>query len=209
MMRSKNSRGSFVTGLNTIFTWITKISWLNLLWMGYTLVGFIIGGIFPATIAAVKISQQWLEEGKSPNSWRSFHQFYKKEWFRANSLGWLLSLLGLLLWLNYKVMVNRLGDLHAIHIFSFYFLIILYVSTAIWIFPIMTQHEKGMLSVMKESFILALGKIHITILALLWVGGIGYLSLTFPAMLLFFTGSLIIFGLVKITHPTIQDIQND
>ncbi len=49
-----------MSALNKAFEWITKIAYLNLLWLGFTLLGLIIFGIFPATAATFTVARKWV-----------------------------------------------------------------------------------------------------------------------------------------------------
>src|SRR5690625_3700963 len=163
-MQRKNmvQTSKFVTSLNTAFTWITKVTCLNLLWIIYSFIGLIVGGIFPATVATLRISQKWLTGQKDIKLIQTFSQYYKREFIGSNIIGWIVSIVGILLFANFKIMENMAEDLNFVTIFSFYLLIFIYFSSIIWIFPLVARHKGTIIQYMKNAFVIGLGKIHIT-----------------------------------------------
>ncbi|WP_421102885.1 DUF624 domain-containing protein [Sporosarcina psychrophila] len=44
-----------------VFEWITRLAYIYLLWILFSLAGGMISGFFPATIAMFAISREWLK----------------------------------------------------------------------------------------------------------------------------------------------------
>lgn len=184
-----NSTG-LVNLLNTIFIWITRITVVNILWVLYTLKGLIIAGVFPATLAILSISRKWLSGAKNINLHKAFKQSFKKEFIASNIAGWLLTIIGSILYVNYKVMLNMTEELLGLNIFAFYLILFFYFQLVIWLFPIISHYNGTIFQHLKNSIIIGTGKIHMTILSLLWLFAVLYLSLKFPASIIFVSISI-------------------
>ncbi|KPC99769.1 hypothetical protein LR69_02005 [Geobacillus sp. BCO2] len=71
--------------------WITRLAYINLLWLVFTVFGLVILGIAPATVALFTIVRKWLlfHDHDVPVL-KTFVRTYKGEFWRANRIGLLL-----------------------------------------------------------------------------------------------------------------------
>lgn len=72
----------------TIFlcTWVTRIAYLNLLWLFFSLVGLLVFGIMPATTALHAVLRKLLS-GEECDIKPTFWSVYQSEWGRSNLVG--------------------------------------------------------------------------------------------------------------------------
>lgn len=85
---------------------ITKMCFLNLLWILFTIAGGVIFGIFPATAAVFAIYRQRL---KSPDSFAYFKKFkgyFKAFFIQTNAIATLFYISGALLFFEYSVVLS-------------------------------------------------------------------------------------------------------
>src|SRR5690625_3565303 len=106
-----------------------------------------------------------------------FKNMYRSEFLLSNGVGWVLTLVGGILYLNYYVLVNSIDSFPIITIFSFYLIVFIYFLLIIWIFPLLTHYDNRFIEYFKNSFIIGISKLHITIIILLLLFSIGYYSL--------------------------------
>src|SRR5690625_677721 len=66
---------------------ILQMAWLNVLWFIFTLLGLVIGGVFPATTSAMSVAQKWLQDGKINSTYPTFKKTYKTEFKKSNFIG--------------------------------------------------------------------------------------------------------------------------
>ncbi|UOQ49862.1 DUF624 domain-containing protein [Gracilibacillus caseinilyticus] len=92
--------GTFTNSIYTFCNWFARLAYLNLLWICFTLIGGIILGFFPATIALLATLRQFLK-GNSPAIRSTFWGYYKEEFWRSNRLGGLVASICLLLFINF------------------------------------------------------------------------------------------------------------
>ncbi|GAA5415978.1 uncharacterized protein YesV [Paraliobacillus ryukyuensis] len=182
---------SITTTLDLVFRWITKLAFVNLLWIFFSFVGLGILGIFPATIATLGVVRSWLKGNTDVKIWSTFKQIYKQEFKYANTLGLILVIAGILLYFNFIIIQQAQGEFPFVIPFLFYFVLFLYLCIVIWSFPLTAHNYASVFQQLKNALILGITKIHITIILILLLFSITYFSLDYPVLLLFFTFGLL------------------
>lgn len=183
---------AIVTSLDSILQWVTKFVVLNLVWFLYTARGFIAFGIFPATAAALRIMKKWLDGEHDIATNELFKQYYKEVYKDANKIGWTLSLIGAVLFLNYKTIADSGGEVWIGTIFGFYFITFFYLIIVAWSFPLLIRFENQWFKHLKSALIIGLVKIHYTIAIYSVMFSIIYLTLAYPGIIPFFSISLFV-----------------
>ncbi|WP_053360864.1 YesL family protein [Bacillus sp. FJAT-27251] len=178
-----------VTTLEKIFTWITRLAAINLLWVWYTMMGLIAGGIFPATLTVLKICRKWIMGEKEVPIWSTFKEEYRRDFGQANLAGWTLTLAGMILYFNYLA-IKSIGDMSIVVHVAFYLLILFYLNLVVWSFPQLAHYEGKLAQLFKNAVILGFGRFHYTVGITAYVFIVLYFSLKFPGLLPFFTVSL-------------------
>ncbi|WP_244986989.1 YesL family protein [Oceanobacillus caeni] len=180
----------FVSTLDRIATWITRMALLNLLWVLYSLLGLLIAGVFPATIATLGVVRKWMMGEQDIKIWKTFRKIYKQEFTSGNGLGWVLTGIGGVLYLNYKAIQAFGGQLSFIVPFAFYLLLFLYTIIIIWSFPLKAHYHAGVFQHIKNALVIGITKIRISIATIITLFAVVYLSLEIPTLILFFIFSL-------------------
>src|SRR5699024_3710383 len=157
------NKQKFAFNLEKIMKWIMRIALLNFLWIIYSLLGLIVVGIFPSTIAALGVARQWLIKDKEIKVWKVYKNIYKEEFIQSNIAGWILTFIGLVLYMNYQVMKAWQGELFFIIPFAFLLVLFLYVLLILWIFPLMVHYNAKLSNLFKSAFIVGVTKIHYSI----------------------------------------------
>lgn len=185
----------------SITTWITRLFYLNILWLSFTLVGIVIFGFFPATTAAFSIMRQWLldrEDKKDFSLWKTFLDYYKKDFINANMVGIILILTSVVVFLDLRFLDTIETDNLVGEAFQFFFLtisIILFVA-ALYVFPVFVHFELNLFQVIKNSLFFAItSPLPSTLMA---IGSllVVFITLNFPGLFLVFSLSLMIIVLM-------------
>ena len=181
-----NGKG-MVSSLDSILQWVTRIVILNLLWFLFSLFGLFLLGMFPATAAALGISKKWISGEQDIPLYQTFKKVYKDEFKLSNKIGWIFTLIGAILFINYKVIVGVENEFWVGTIFGFYFIVFLYSITIVWLFPLIIHYKNQWFHYLKTGLIIGLVKIHYTIAIYLVGMSIIYLSLKYPGIIPFFS----------------------
>ncbi|MBP1969284.1 putative membrane protein YesL [Virgibacillus natechei] len=179
-----------VTSLDKIMHWVTKLAFLNFLWIVFSIFGLFVAGVFPATVATLNISRKWIGGQQDIKIWKSFKSIYRQEFISANLLGWLFALIGLVLYFNYRLLAASQGEVIFIVPFAFYIVIFMYILTVIWTFPLLAYYQASIMRHLKNALVIGLTKIHISIAKVIVIFSVLYLSLELPVLIPFYTFSI-------------------
>ncbi|SDN98791.1 YesL family protein [Alkalicoccus daliensis] len=193
--------------IDELFRYITKLALLNVMWLGLTIAGLGVLGFFPATVAMFTVARRWVREGQQGKVVKPFWVTYKAEFLRANLYGWIFAAAGAVLYVNFHIIQASNGSVPYYVVIAYMLLVVMYLLVLATILPISVHFEGGMGKILKHTFQFILGKIHLSVLfgVLIWAGI--YLSLSFPAVILFFSGSLMAYLLMWFFNRTIEKLE--
>lgn len=138
--------------------WVSRLAALNLLWIGFTLLGLVVAGVMPATAAVFSVLRRW-ERGESDVGMvRRFWMAYREEFRRANVLGYLLAGLGYLLYTDYAVARSQSGMVHVALGVLFISLSVCYVVVVLFAFPLLVHVRLSIGGYLRWSLALGLGR---------------------------------------------------
>lgn len=177
-------------GLDSFFNIIYYLAKLNIFFWAYTVRGCVVFGIFPSFAALIDVVGIGDIQEVSVRAKKEYKKSYKKHFSKANKLGAILSLSGLILFSNYLVLSSNQAVYSIFTVFGFFTLLILFFSLAVWVFPLINTSDLSVLKLLKLSAIIGVTQLHFTLAAWLSIFFISYLSLTFPALIVFFSFSL-------------------
>lgn len=177
--------------------WIAKFAYLNILWLGFTLLGFGLFGFFPATMTSFIMLKRFVVEGETEWTVKQFFVCFKKMFFRSNRLGvfcWLiLGSLGfnlhlvltseepLFIGLRIPILLTIIGSLFML----------------VYVFPISVYGKRSLYQTFFSACCFALAfpvQTAKVLIFLILIAGIGFL---FPMFLLFFSGSVSMYLVLK------------
>lgn len=193
--------------IDELFRYISKFALLNIIWLGLTIAGLGVVGFFPATIAMFTIARRWVREGHQGKIVKPFWEIYKTHLLRANLYGWLCVVAGAVLYVNFQVIQASDGAVPYYVVIAYMLLVVLYLLVLATILPVSVHFEGGSGKILKHTFQFILGRIHLSLLfgILIWAGI--YLSLSFPAIILFFSGSVLAYMVMWFFNRTIEKLE--
>ena len=194
-----------VFSLDRLLRWIIKIFWLHVLIIGFSIFGLFVAGLFPAIVAALSVSKKWLDQEEFSIA-KEFKKVYFQEFLKANLLGWFFALIGLVLYINYTVMIQMGDQLSVFVVFAYYFIIFVYMTVLAWAFPLYVHKKERLGTLIKNAFIMGVTFLPRTIGIFVGVFIILYISLSIPTMLLFFTGSLLALFFMFVTYHVFEKV---
>jgi uncharacterized membrane protein YesL len=170
--------------------WIAKFAYINLLWIGFSLVGLIVLGFFPATISLFAVIRKWIMgEGDIP-IFRTFWTTYKSEFLRSNGLGLLVAVVSGLIVLDLVFMKNLgNGFTNAIQ-FPLYMFMFAVVMTTFYLFPIYVHYELKLIQMIKNSFFMMLINPLENLVMIAGIAAMSFVVKFIPGLGFFFGGSL-------------------
>lgn len=191
----------FMGGVNNILEWISRLALLNLLWISFSLLGLIVFGFFPATVAMFSIVRRWAKGDMDISIPKLFLESYKKEFIKSNILGAIISLLSLVLMIDFFFLQQATPHIQNLLSVPFLIILILFICSLFYIFPMYVHYDMKIVQVIKNSFFIMIMRPFSTIM--MFVSGVGLaILLSFaPPLLIICSGN--IFALVM-TKPAMN-----
>lgn len=175
---------------NTFAIWMLKVAYLNILWIGFTIIGLGLFGLFPSTGAMYTIVQKWLRKEQVEKIFITFWKTYKKEFISLNKFGLFFILIGYLLVYDF-LFLQMNGDKLQWLFPVVGFIAISYILTLLYFFPIYTQFEMKFFQYIKQSFLIGASSLLETILIFTACMALMILVKLIPGIIPIFTGSVL------------------
>ncbi|RFB18381.1 DUF624 domain-containing protein [Bacillus sp. HNG] len=129
---------------------ISRLVYLNLLWLLFTVVGLVIAGFVPATVALFAVTRKWIMGEEDIPVFSTFWSVYKKEFLKSNLLGLTLFIVGYILYVD----LVFLPTTSAIYIVIRYALIAIssvFIVILLYIFPIYVHFNGTIKTYLKHA----------------------------------------------------------
>jgi len=177
-----------VEKLNSIFTSILNLVYVNFLWVLFTLLGLGVFGIGPSTYALVSICRQWIR-GNSMPVFKTYWKYYKENFKESVIISWIYFFVGFVLVVDLLTVTNWYLRA-ALLLISF-----IYLLSFVYIFPIMAHYNwNGILLKIKMSFLFGISCLQYSMVFLLVAGVIYWAAISFfPGVLTFFGVSFLLY----------------
>ncbi len=188
-------------GVNNVLEWITRLVLLNILWIFFSLLGFIVLGFFPATVSMFAVVRRWAMGEMDISITKVFWRSYKKEFIKSNILGAVILLVGTVLVIDYHFLQQASPQIQNLLSVPFLIISILFVCVLFYIFPMYVHYDLKILQVFKNSFFIMIMRPFSTIMIFVSSVGLAILLSFGPPLLLVCSGN--IFALVM-TKPAIN-----
>ncbi|MCK0473198.1 YesL family protein [Halalkalibacter sp. APA_J-10(15)] len=133
---------------------IIRLVYVNLLAILFSLLGLVVFGFFPAIVATFFIIKKWLTGFSDIHITKHFWKIFKKELIRSNLLGWLLTLIGLFLYINMSI-AEVIG--HSIVQYSYYPIVIVFsilICLCLFVMPIYVYYRVSIFATIRNAFFL-------------------------------------------------------
>jgi uncharacterized membrane protein YesL len=188
-------------GIFRFSEWAMKLAYLNFLWILFTILGLGIFGIMPATVATFTIARKWLKQEEDVQIGKTFFSTYKKEFIKSNGIGFILYMIGIILYVNYQNMHVIENPIIHIVIVSFIFMMsIFYMILVLYIVPVYVHFELKLSQYFKYALMIGIMNIPLTILMILSIYLL-YLFLMFiPGLIPLFVVSMLALVIMGISY---------
>jgi uncharacterized membrane protein YesL len=189
------------SGLVRFSEWFMRLAYMNLLWMGFTLLGLVLFGFVPATVALFAMIRKWMMGKLDTSIFKGFWAFYRKEFLKANSVGLIFLIIGYILYIDIMVLQFNNSMVQQILQFLIYIIALFYVMALVLFFPVYVQFELKWYQYIKLSFLLALSSPFRAIWMIVIGYGIFFLMTIIPGLIPFFLGSVTAYLWLMIALP--------
>ncbi|MBU9711172.1 YesL family protein [Evansella tamaricis] len=167
------------------FEWIMWIAYINILWLLFTVLGGVLFGAVPATIAMLTVYRKLFMKEMNSSIFHSFYTTFKKEFIIGNGFAGILLFAGLLFY-SYVLFLSVAEG------FLFYFfttlvllLAIISIITFLFLLPVYVHYELTFLRYFKQAFLIGILNPLLTFSMICILGMIIALYLSVPSMIVF------------------------
>jgi uncharacterized membrane protein YesL len=174
--------------LFTVCEWITKLAYLNFLWMVYIAAGLFIFGFMPASAALFAVIRKGFRKETDIPLWRTFHNAYKQEFIKSNIAGIFLFKIGIILFLDYWFLQYAMGVMQGIMAGLLLLLSVFYMTVLVFFFPVYVHYDLKLRDYFKYALLLGISHFHVTALIFILTALTVFLLLYMPGLIPFFGG---------------------
>ena len=192
MMETKG----MLSGIYRISEKVMMIAYTNILWILFSLLGFVLIGIMPATAAMFAVMRKLIIEEEVP-IFKLFWNKYKQEFVKANLYGYLLLLAIAAFLLDIMLFQSLDGWLFTFLSILSAGLMVLFFAVVLYFIPLYFQYDLPFFQYIKTAFLLTFTHPIQTVILIISGAVIGFILLLLPGSLLFFSGSLYCFIVTK------------
>lgn len=186
--------------LFSICQWISRLAYINLLWLLLMGVGMIVFGAAPSTAAMFSIIRKWVQGETNFPIFSTFWKTYKKEFRNANTLGLLLFVIILVLYLDWRLISSVQGFLYPLLTGCLIGVVFLFFVVMVYVFPVFVHYEYRTLQYIKTAFLIGITYPFHTMAMILGVMCVFFISFFFTGVGLLFFGSGLGFVLMYMSN---------
>ena len=187
-------------GFYSISEWVLRFAYVNVLWIAFTLLGFVVFGFFPATLAMFTVVRKWVLKQTDIPVFKTFWATYKKEFVKGNLLGLIIGLSSFFMYSNIRIVEATTVPAFKLLYVPNVIVIMLFLFTLLYIFPVLVHFDVSLKEGVKNSFILmTINPIPTFCMATL-TGFLCFIFLKIPGVTPFFSGSIIAFLLMWLSN---------
>ncbi|WP_211233937.1 YesL family protein [Salibacterium aidingense] len=198
------NRGGIMGGLNTLMEWITRLAYVNLLWVLLTIAGLVVFGLFPATAAMFAVVRKWTMKELDIPVFQTFWREFRAEFLKSNGMGLILAAMAYVFYVDFQFFSSLDGVVSMLLLSASGSLFLVYLITSLFVFPVLAHYKLRLLQYFKQAFLIGIsspvGVISIIAAAVI----IYFLTIQFPALLLFFSGSSLAYITMGFAMRTIR-----
>ena len=166
-----------------------ELIYINLLWILFTVLGLVVFGLFPATVAMFTIIRKKMIEDDNSKIFQTFWQTYRAEFIKTNGFAIIFYMVAYFLYYDLLFLQMNEGKLQ----FLYPVLILIFLSGSmclLFFFPVYVHFELKFFQYFKQSFLIALTS-PVEVIAMALSGLAIYVVISiFPGMIPLFPGSI-------------------
>lgn len=182
--------------LMKIAEWVTRLAYVNLLWLVFTVFGLLVLGLMPATAAMFAIHRQWYRGEEDFKVFSSFLSHYKAFFWEANGIGLCLLIAGGFIYTDIRLLSTVTNWLTISLLIVLLVVSYMFMGVLIHIFTVFVHFKIRFIDYFKYSFYFSVFQPIKTFFLGVGITLLVLLIMTFPPLILVGSGSLISFFLI-------------
>ena len=202
-----NYRG-FMGGFYDLLEWISRLAYLNLLWISFTLIGFLFLGFYPATVAMFAVVRKWMLKKGDLAIFPTFWSAYKQEFWKSNLLGLIITLISLVLYIDFAFIQHSSSSFVSIFYVPLLIIALIFICMLFYIIPIFVHYDITIRQVFKNSFFVMIMYPLSTLYMLVGSFGICFILSFAPPICILYSGNLLALFIMKPAFRAFDKLKN-
>ncbi|OIJ14675.1 hypothetical protein BKP37_07890 [Anaerobacillus alkalilacustris] len=198
--------GGLMGGFYRVSVHISRLAYVNLLWIMFTLLGGVVLGIMPATVALFAITRKWVNGQDEFPIFKTYWKYYKAEFLKSNLLGFILFVLIILLYNNFMLLQNDVIWMDIVR-YILFFLTVLFAIVVIFLFPVYVHFQLNLPQYLRDALFLGLGYPVHTVLIGVGIFLLQMLFMKLPGLIPFFAMSTISYYIMWMANTTFNHVE--
>jgi uncharacterized membrane protein YesL len=187
----------FLGSFNKLLEWISRLAFLNILWISFSLLGLVIFGFFPSTVAMFAVVRKWMLGNEDVSIFKTFWTAYKKEFFKSNLLGLMIVAIGMVLYIDFIFIESAANGFVSFLYIPFSIITFIFVCMLFYMIPIFVHYDMKLSQVIKNSFFVMIMNPLSTFYMLIGSFGIIFVLSYAPPICLLYSGNLLALFIMK------------
>ena len=187
----------FFGGFYSLLEWISRLAFLNLLWISFTIIGLGIFGFFPATLALFAVARKWMLGNDDVSIFKTFWTSYKREFVKGNLLGLLITAISLVLYIDFQFVLHSTNQFVSMLFVPLCFITLIFVAMVFYIIPMYVHYDMKIKQVVKGSFFVMIMNPLSTFYLLIGSFGIVFALSFAPPISILYSGNLLALFIMK------------
>ncbi|MDY7222665.1 YesL family protein [Halalkalibacterium halodurans] len=196
----------YMRGFYKIAEWIMNFAFLNILWILFTLFGFVLFGIFPATVSMFVIVRKWVKGQRDFHIFKNFWDSFKKEFLKSNLLGLILIIIGGILFTDLLFVKGHDDRLIQYIYYPLLFVTSIFILAMLYVFPIYVNFETKLYYIIKNSVLIMIMSPLVTIMKVTFILILYCIFKFIPGLTPLFGASLLAYIIMWSSNLTFRKI---
>lgn len=184
---------------------ISKMAYVNLLWILFTVLGLGIFGFMPATVALFTVTRKWVMGDRDVPVFKTFWQTYRKEFFKSTLFGVILFVIGYIIYIDLVLLPS--DGIFIVLRGGIFICALLYAIVLLYIFPIYVHYDWKKRLYMKYALLVGASHPHYTLLILIGIVALYYIIITIPGLIPFFSVSVLAYIIMWTSYQVIKKME--
>jgi uncharacterized membrane protein YesL len=189
-----------------VSNWILKLALINILWILFSILGLVIFGFFPATISMFSVISKLRRQEELP-IFKTFWKTYKQEFIKSNQMGFLLVTVAVIFYFDLYFIQETSNSILQLFYYPLIILIFIFCMCILYVFPIYAHYDLKIFQIFKNAFLIMIANPLATFAIISSVIVIAVITMFFPAILLFFSGSILAYLITSAASNSFSKIE--
>ncbi|MFB5660196.1 YesL family protein [Alteribacillus sp. HJP-4] len=176
-------KGRLFQFVYTVCQWVCYFFYLNVMWTACTLLGGIVFGAAPSTVALFAVARRKALGEEDIPVFRMFWQVYKKEFIKANGLGMSLIAFGMLWYFNLNFFRSFEGEMFFLMNVVMTVIGVVFIFMLFFIFPVYVHYDLKFIDNIKYAIAMSFLNLSNVILMVITMVSAYYFFITFPGFI--------------------------